>query len=256
MADSSLDLNNPVTRQNWLLEQILQGKTLIAKEAAEELGVSLDTIRRDLIALEQQGALKRVKGGAIAGSVPARPFIDRVKDADTWLAGCQSSLQSLIDGVETLFLDGGTSILKVANAIPVNSQITVITPSPVVATVLLERNIETILLGGRIHPSGAIATGAMTVRAIENISADMAVLGVCGLDSEFGLTADDMAEAEVKFAMANQSRRVVVLASQQKLNKRSPYKVVAADRLDVVVTDATPEQVIGFAALDIEVISV
>ena len=256
MADSSLDLNNPVTRQNWLLEQIQQGKTLIAKEAAEELGVSLDTIRRDLIALEQQGSLKRVKGGAIAGGIPARPFIDRVKDADTWLAGCQSSLQSLLDGVQTLFLDGGTSILKVANAIPVNSTITVITPSPVVATVLLERNIETILLGGRIHPSGAIATGAVTVRAIEHIAADMAVLGVCGLDSEFGLSADDMAEAEVKTAMANQARRVVALASQQKLNKRSPYKVVAAEVLDVIVTDATPEYTAAFAELDIEVISV
>ncbi|MGR5063740.1 DeoR family transcriptional regulator [Photobacterium sp. DNB22_13_2] len=133
MAESSLDLNNPVTRQNWLLEQLGKGKTLIAKEVAEELGVSLDTIRRDLIALEQQGEVKRVKGGAIASSVPDRPFIDRIKDADVWLSGSQSLLQSLLDGVETLFLDGGTSILKVANAIPVNSSITVITPSPVVA---------------------------------------------------------------------------------------------------------------------------
>lgn len=256
MAESSLDLNNPITRQNWLLELISKGKALIAKEAAEELGVSLDTIRRDLIALEQQGAVKRVKGGAIASSVPERPFIDRVKDADTWLSGCLSTLLSLLEGVQTLFLDGGTSILKVANAIPVNSPITVITPSPVVATVLLERNIETILLGGKIHPSGAIATGATTVREIEKISADMAVLGVCGLDTEFGLTADDLAEAEVKTAMANQAASIIALASQHKLYRRSPYKVVSTDKLDIIVTDAEPEKTAAFSQLNVEIVSV
>ncbi|MGR5063741.1 hypothetical protein [Photobacterium sp. DNB22_13_2] len=121
---------------------------------------------------------------------------------------------------------------------------------------LLERNIETILLGGRIQPSGAIATGATTVREIERISADMAVLGVCGLDSEFGLTADDLAEAEVKTAMANQAARIVALASQQKLNRRSPYKVVSTDRLDVIVTDAEPEMTAIFSQLNVEVVSV
>lgn len=118
---------------------------------------------------------------------------------------------SLLEGVNTLYLDGGTSTLNVANAIALGSAITVITPSPVIATCLLERHIDTILLGGRLHPSGAIATGCR----INSTYVDMAVLGACGLDDSWGLSAQDMAEAEVKSAMARQSRQVVVLASQK-----------------------------------------
>lgn len=256
MADKPLDLNNPETRQSLLLDRIKVDGVIVAKEVAAELAVSMDTIRRDLIALENQSLLKRVKGGAVAKSVLHKPFIERTKQQDTWLADSHSVLMSLLEGVNTLYLDGGTSTLNVANAIALGSTITVITPSPVIATCLLERHINTILLGGRLHPSGAIATGCRTIRDINSTYVDMAVLGACGLDDSWGLSAQDMVEAEVKSAMARQSRQVVVLASQEKLHTRAPYQVLAITDIDVLVTNGTAQAINVFQQADIEVIRI
>ncbi|PSW20769.1 DeoR/GlpR transcriptional regulator [Photobacterium sanctipauli] len=255
MAETPLDLNNPDTRQSLLVTRLQQGGNLVAKDIAGELAVSLDTIRRDLIALEKQGLLKRVKGGAVPASVPAKPFFDRLNEANAWLADAQVTIQSLLNGVQTLFLDGGTSTLAIAKAIPVGSSITVITPSPVIASHLLERQVDTILLGGRLRPLGAIATGANTVRDIGQYTADMAVLGVCGLDCDFGLSADDLDEADVKRTMVQQARKTVLLASKDKLHLRSPYLVTPIANIDVLVTNAD-SRLGEFVASDIEVMTV
>lgn len=251
-----LDLNNPDTRQALLIKRLEVGKTLVARVISEELGVSLDTIRRDFIALEKQGVLKRVKGGAIPISKPLSPVVDRLQEKTDWLVKAETVFQDLLVGQPSLFLDGGTSVLFFARHLPIGYGGLVITPSPLVATILLEKRIETVLVGGILRPLGGIATGAEAIRILSKSLADIAILGTCGLDPDFGLSADDVEEAAVKQVMAENADRVVVLAPGDKLGCRSAHQVVPCADIDVLITSGMPNATADFTAFETEILHV
>lgn len=248
-----LDLNNPDTRQALLIERLETGKNLVAREVSDELQVSLDTIRRDLIALEKQGVLKRVKGGAIRAGKKLSPMIDRLKEMPDWLARAEDVFSKFLVNSPSMFLDGGTSVLFFARQIPAGYKGQIITPSPLIASALLEKQIEVILIGGTLRPLGGIATGAEAIRSLSKSLADIAVLGTCGLDPDFGLSADDVEEAAVKQIMARNADRVVVLASAEKLNSRSAHQVVPCADIDVLVSSGPKEMTAVYEAFEIEV---
>ncbi|WP_421781766.1 DeoR/GlpR family DNA-binding transcription regulator [Kiloniella litopenaei] len=249
----SLDLNNPDTRQALLIERLEVGKTLVARRISDELSVSLDTIRRDFIALEKQGVLKRVKGGAIPVAKPLSPVVDRLREVPDWLVKAKVIFQDLLSEHPSLFLDGGTSVLFFARHLPVGYGGLVITPSPLIASILLEKRIETLLVGGTLRPLGGIATGAEAIRTLSRSRVDMAVLGTCGLDPDFGLSADDPEEAAVKQIMAENADRVVVLAPGDKLHEKSAHQVIPCADMDVLITSASPDMTTVFDAFEIEV---
>ncbi|WP_120497352.1 DeoR/GlpR family DNA-binding transcription regulator [Kiloniella sp. EL199] len=249
----TLDLNSPDTRQALLLERLETGKPLVAREIADALQVSLDTIRRDLITLEKQGALKRVKGGAIRIDKKLSPMVERLKEMPDWLTKAKGIFTELLVNSPSMFLDGGTAVLFFARQIPVGYRGQIMTPSPLVATALLEKQIDVVLIGGTLRPLGGIATGAEAVRSLSKSLADVAVLGTCGLDPDFGLSADDVEEAAVKQIMSENANRVVVLASADKLNSRSAHQVVPCDDIDVLISSGSKEMTSVYNAFEIEV---
>lgn len=253
---TTLDLNNPDTRQELLYQKLKTKGNLITREIVTELNVSLDTVRRDLIALEKQGLLKRVKGGAMPTPPPVRTFIDRASDSNFWLHNLPEHMPSLLKNVKTLFLDGGTSTLEFATHLPFRFPGLVITPSPVIANVLLKLEIETLLIGGKLRPYGAIATGAQTVLSIQQSHADLCVLGTCGLNIHKGLTADDSDEADVKQAMAQQSAQVLVLADSDKLGQTARHQVIPSDAIDILMTNSDAAATNAFTNTDIKVIHI
>ncbi len=261
MPNTTLDLNNPDTRQEILLERLKQGTILVARDIAQEFAVSADTIRRDLIALENKGLLKRVKGGAMPLNSPVQPptipMAQRLREQSDWLkSGVTKNpeiFSDLISDTSTLFLDGGTSVLFFARQLPHRFTGLVITPSPLVAAVALEKEIETVLIGGKIRPLGGIATGAETVRGLLECTANLVVLGACGIDPRFGLSADDLEEAAVKQAMAKQADKVVVLAGKDKVNTRSRHKVLPCSDIDILITSAPRQETAIYDLSEIEV---
>lgn len=252
MSSNNLDLNNPDTRQRLLVERLQQNTTLVAKDIAQELAVSIDTIRRDLIALETEGLLKRVKGGAVPITSPAAPMVQRVKETTNWLRK-DNYIMGLINNSETIFFDGGTAALELAQMLPRQFTGLIITPSPLIAAMTMEKGIETYLIGGKISPSGGISTGTGTVDALRNCHADLCILGTCGLDPEFGLSALNLDESAVKKAMANNSERVVVLASEDKLNRRSRHRVIETEKIAILITNANSQITIKFQHTDLHI---
>ncbi|WP_172449437.1 DeoR/GlpR family DNA-binding transcription regulator [Bowmanella denitrificans] len=252
---SHLDLNNPDTRQALLTEKLGQGP-LVAKALAEEFGVSPDTIRRDLIALESIGLLKRVKGGALPVNLPAVPMHQRITQPESWLQRLPEVIDDLVHKADTLFLDGGVSVLHFAKALPRDFCGLAITPSPYVAIELQSKAIDTMLIGGKLHGLGGIACGADTVAQLQTCAADLCILGTCGLDPQFGLSADDLAEASVKRQMALNASKVIALSGVEKLHSRARHKVLSCEELDVLLTDATQEQCQTFLSKGVEVVYV
>lgn len=236
MSDSQ-PLNTPETRQSVLKARVAEGVPFVLTQLAEEFGVSPDTIRRDLLVLEAEGRVQRVRGGALPVVAPSRPVLERAA-ASSGVAEriAVAARREIRDGM-VLMLDGGTTLLQLARSLPDLPRALVVTPSPAVAMESMARGIETILIGGRLSSFGGIAVGQVAERAISDVAADLCLLGACGMEAGFGLGADDPDEAAVKRAMCRASSRRAVLTGASKLGRRARHRVLPCSEFDLLVTD-------------------
>lgn len=242
-------------RRSLLVNQLELTGHISTASAALSCGVSKDTIRRDLIALERKHALKRVSGGAILCEHNTVRFAQREQQLTPWLTMCPKDMQRLLADVHTLYLDGGTSVLAFARHLPHHFSGLVITPAPAVACALLALEIETFLIGGAIRPLGAIATGPSAESSIEKCRADICILGACALDAQFGLTADDPCEAAIKQTMSANATTTVVLAQSSKLQRKARYSVIECPAIDYLVTDTSSAALSEFTGQGIKIMT-
>jgi DeoR/GlpR family transcriptional regulator of sugar metabolism len=226
-------------RRELLLERLRADGKLVARELAVELGISEDSVRRDLRDLAAAGLCQRVYGGAVPVSRALADYATRTSvepESKRRVAGCAVGL---IRSGARVILDGGTTTLAVARALPADLEATVITHSPTIAAALVPHpSVEILLLGGRIYKHSAVACGAATVEAAAAVSADLFLLGVTGVHREHGLTTGDPEEAAMKRALSARAAETFVLASSEKLGAVSPYKVLELDDVAGVVTES------------------
>ena len=225
-------------RQAHFLRRLEADGKLVAKDLAAELGLSDDSIRRDLRELAAAGLCQRVYGGAVPVS---RALVDyAARDAvepDSKAAVARSAVSLIQPGSVAIF-DGGTTALAVAKALPPDLHCTVVTHSPTVAVALLpHQHVEVILLGGRLFKHSAVTCGAAAVEAAERISADVFLLGVTGVHPQHGLTTGDADEAAMKRALAGRADETYVLASDEKLGAVSRFAVLPLADVAGIVTD-------------------
>jgi len=252
-AGAVLDLNNPDTRHELLRSRLSSGSPLVAASLSEELGVSIDTVRRDLIALEREGVVRRVRGGAVPLAPPTSPYAQRSRSPDDAIGPLADAAVGLLGREATVFLDGGTTLVALAERLPSGFGGVVFTPAPAVALAASARGATVYLIGGALSPDGAIATGGDAERTIGTCGADLCVLGACGLWPPFGLGAEDAGEAGVKRAMAAASARVAVVAGAAKLARRARHLVLRPEGIDVLVTDANAKATRRYREADVEI---
>ncbi|MEU4512245.1 DeoR/GlpR family DNA-binding transcription regulator [Nonomuraea wenchangensis] len=204
-------------RRDLLLSRLQRDGRIIAKDLAAELGLSEDSIRRDLRDLAAAGLCQRVYGGAL----PASPAVaDYATRQDVEIPGKQrvaAAAAALIEPGSTAILDGGTTALAVARALPPDLRATVVTHSPTVAGALAgHHDVEVYLIGGRLFKHSMVSCGAAAVEAARGVNADLFLLGVTGVHPETGLTTDDADEAAMKRALARQAADTYVLAVRRR----------------------------------------
>jgi DeoR family fructose operon transcriptional repressor len=207
---------------------------------ARELAVTPETVRRDLTALERRGVLRRVHGGAIP--VERLGIEPGVADREGHAAGekeriARAALDELPDG-GSVILDAGTTTVRLAELLPTDRELTVVTHSIPVASILVSRpNLTLHLLGGIVRGRTLAAVGAWTKAQVSEIYADVAFMGTNSISVERGLTTPDLAEAAVKRALMSAARRVVVLADHTKFGRDDFALVAPLSDVDTVITD-------------------
>lgn len=226
-------------RKRVLLERVRSEGRLVATQLAGELGVSHDTIRRDLRELAAEGLVQRVHGGALPASPALAPFPARQEigtGAKERVAGVAARL---VEPGQTVVLDGGTTALAVARALPADLVATIVTHSPTIAVALADHpSVEVLIVGGRLFKHSVVTVGALAAEAIQAIQADACFIGVTGVHPTRGLTTGDADEAAIKRAFARRSADTYVLASSEKLGAVSPHTVVPWNHVTAVLTDA------------------
>ncbi|SEP95037.1 transcriptional regulator, DeoR family [Faunimonas pinastri] len=216
---------------------------MLAVDLARQYGVSDDTIRRDLRELAASGLCRRVYGGALS-LAPATPPIDqRIADQPlrkSALGACGARLiaETCRKG-GVLFLDGGSTNLAIARALPAGLDLTVVTNAPAIAAALMTLpDIRLVVIGGRIDPRLGAALGARALRDLGAIRLDMAFLGTCALDPEGGITATDFEDAELKHAVVEMASMIATAVTNDKLGTSAPFEVGPASLLTHLVVEA------------------
>jgi DeoR/GlpR family transcriptional regulator of sugar metabolism len=225
-------------RKDYLLKVLKNDGQVIAKTVSRALGLSEDTIRRDLRELASEGRLQRVHGGALPSSPAVLDFAGRQQLAtDAKIAIGRAGAMMVRPG-QVVILDGGTTTLQLAKYLPRDLQATIVTHSPTIAVALVEHPaLEVVLIGGRLFKHSVVTVGAAAVEAISRIRADLYFMGVTGIHPEAGLSTGDLEESYIKRALIASAAETYVLISAEKLDAASPYVIAAFTEVDGIIVE-------------------
>jgi DeoR family fructose operon transcriptional repressor len=228
-------------RQRMILERAREEGRVEVTELAAALDVTAETVRRDLTFLERQGVLRRVHGGAVPverfGFEPGVAVREDRLVAEKERIGKAAVAEVPEDGA--ILLDAGTTTSRLAEQLPFDRELRVVTNSLTIATIVAARpNLTLYLVGGRIRGLTLAGVGEWPVRALADVFVDVAFIGTNGLSLQRGLTTPDPTEAAVKRAMMGAARRSVVLADHTKIGTDLFAHVAPIDDVDTVITDA------------------
>jgi DeoR/GlpR family transcriptional regulator of sugar metabolism len=236
------------TRLRRIVETLQQHDQVQVSVLAAELGCSEMTVRRDLQALEGNGALRRVHGGAVRGLLGAEetPYHLRAMEAADAKEAIGAAAADLLTDGETVVLDGGTTALHVARAL----QRRRMTVMPLALRPVFELQdapeIRLLVPGGEVRPTELSFVGDLTGTAFAELRFDTYIMGLCGFDVTAGVTAHHLSEAVVKRGAARASRRVVAVADASKIGRVAFGHICDVGVVDVLITDSkADEEVVG-----------
>jgi DeoR/GlpR family transcriptional regulator of sugar metabolism len=242
-------------RRQAILTRLERDGKVVASELVDALGVSEDTVRRDLRELASGGLVQRVHGGALLPAPANVSFAQRLQVSPEAKAHLAEAALPLLEGANVVLLDGGTTALELARRLPPDRACTVVTNAPPVAAALAAHpRAEVVLIGGRMLKDSQTTVGAEAVEALRQVRADVCVLGICSVDAEIGITTSHHDEAHVKRAMVAASAEVIALATADKLHTASPWVVAPVTDVTHLVTDADPELTEPFARAGVNVV--
>ena len=202
-------------RKDHLLGILRRDGRVVAKQVAVDLGVSEDSIRRDLRELADAGALVRVYGGALPIPPADRPVDQRAGLATASKQRVAQLAVSQITPGAMIVLDAGTTTLAMTRMLPHGGDLTVITPSPAIALAVAEHSeARIVIIGGELSRFSMVAGGPLAVEAVQQLAADLFFLGVTGIDPVHGLTTGDLGDAATKRAIAARCTQTLVLGSE------------------------------------------
>lgn len=209
--------------------------------AAEQFGVSSMTIRRDLLELEAEGLIRRVRGGATA-SPRARPFdARRAIRASAKRAIAEKALR-FVPPSGTIALDASTTISMLASMIGPRDGLAVYTNSFETFQILHPvEGVTAVLSGGSAEPTTGSFVGPIARRSLGSIYFDVFFASADGLDAEGGTSEVSPEEAEPKLAMAANAATVVVCADSSKLGRRSVARALESADYSILITELDPD---------------
>ncbi|MFF5563355.1 DeoR/GlpR family DNA-binding transcription regulator [Streptomyces sp. NPDC012623] len=228
-------------RRREILEIARRDGSVEVTALAGKLQVAKETVRRDLHALEGHGLVRRTHGGAYP--VESAGFETTLAVRTTRLVPQKSRIAAaaadLLGDAETVFVDEGFTPQLVAEALPRDRPLTVVTASLAVATALADaEKIAVLLLGGRVRGSTMATVDHWTTRMLSEFVIDLAYVGANGISREYGLTTPDPAVSEVKSQAMRSARRRVFAGIHTKFGAVSFCRFADVSDFESIVTDA------------------
>jgi DeoR/GlpR family transcriptional regulator of sugar metabolism len=228
------------TRRQHILARVATLGSLSNAQAAEEFGVSLLTIRRDVETLARQGLVARVHGGVRTVTESNLLYDERAKQRLNAKQQIGVQAASLVRDGETVYLDAGTTTLEVAHALrhgPLKA-LRIVTHAVNIAAELVARpGFSIFLIGGEIFEDTYAATGRAAVQMLSEYRFDRMFLACMGFDPQGGVTNARVPEVEVKAAAMAQSAWTGLVADATKWGVTTFARIVPLSGINAVISD-------------------
>ncbi|HIJ65194.1 MAG TPA: DeoR/GlpR transcriptional regulator [Candidatus Hydrogenedentes bacterium] len=233
--------NRELAPRRWdRLRDVIRARQVVrVDELCRQLKVSPATIRRDLASLESLGEIRRVYGGAVSlqSNLEEPLFDDKTFiKAQEKRRIAQAALKFIEPG-DTIYLDGGSTVLELARLLRDRNNVCVVTNSLRAALELAGAGPRLMLVGGELRRLSQTLVGPLTRSMLERHHFDKAFMGTIGLTLEQGLTTTDPGEAYTKELAMRRSRETILLVDSSKVGKVAFARAGGIEDVTVVITD-------------------
>ena len=228
-------------RQLAILEQLNQFETVSVSKLANQLQTAGATIRKDLIALEEQGLLRRQHGGA--KRVSRRDIGYRMIFEYDIKKRIAHRAADMVSHGETVMIESGSTCAMLAEVLArTKHDVTIITNSAFISGhIRMLTGIRVVLLGGIYDPEAQVMTGPLTRKCVEEFYVDKFFIGTDGYSSDQGFYNEDISRADTVRSMAKQATNRIILTTSQKFNRRSDVFLMPEKEVTTIITDTVPD---------------
>ncbi len=234
---------NPNPRQIKLLKVVRATGSVTVEELADQLGVTLQTVRRDVQRLADEGLLTRFHGGVrVPGStVENMAYPQREVMHVEGKARIARAVAAALPHGCSLILNIGTTTEAIARALMQHTGLRVITNNLNVAAILSANpNCEVIVVGGVVRGRDQGIVGEAAVDFIRQFKVDIALIGISAIESDGSLRDFDYREVKVSQTIISHAREVWVAADSSKFNRPAMVEVAQLSQVDRLFSDAVP----------------
>lgn len=233
-----------IERRNAIIARLNMDGKVIVTDLAQEFGVTEETIRRDLEKLDAEGIAKKTYGGAVANKSLNVDLPSSVrKRANVELKQrIAEKIAPMINDGDYVMADASSTAMYVIKCIKHKKNITLITNSVEILYELSDHNDWNILsTGGSLKPGALALVGSTAEKMIRDFHVDIAICSCKGIDFNMGLTDSNEKDAGMKQAIFSSAARKVLAIDSTKFNRIAFTKVCDVGDVDVIVTDARPD---------------
>lgn len=227
-------------RKKLIWETILQEKSILSKDLCRKFNVTNETVRKDLIELENEGKIIRAYGGAY--------IIDGVQNEvhanlrETVYTEEKASIgricRSMVCAGDTIFLDESTTCCAIAKELKSIGSITVFTNSYKIIHILEDcENVKLILTGGEFDRKNQCFVGAEVADFLKSYYVDKCFISCRGVDMNIGITDGNEKNGRVRKCIIRQAAEKILVIDKTKLNLKKFYKISGFEMIDKVVID-------------------
>ena len=235
---------SPAMRRRIIIETLNNEGEIKVVDLSRRLNISVVTIRKDLDELEQNGFLKRVHGGAIKNYKTQQNTLlsDNMNTKREEKLLIAEATSALINEGDSVIINVGSTSLYTAQKFHEKNKLIVITNAlQVFNEIAYYKNITTFFLGGRFDPYMQFTYGDDTIEQLSKYTADKLIIGMDGVDLEYGATSYNHAEDTVMRLMMERSKEKILIADDSKLGKVAFAHIAPLSSFDTFVTNYSPE---------------
>lgn len=239
-----------VSRIDHISRTLDAAGSVSVSDLAGRLGVSRETIRRDLKVLASQGRASIVHGGAARRAAVAEPSLAaRVAANAAGKEAIGRRAATLVSDGMVVLIDSGSTTFSMGAALTELNDLTVITNSLPIASLLCRSpGVKVIMLGGEIDANDEAAFGVETIAALAHFRVDLVFLGVGGISPEGEFTDYSRLAAEQRHMMMKAAKEVYVLADHSKFERSAPVRIAPVAHIAGLIVDEPPPESIARAA--------
>ena len=223
-------------RQKRILSLMSEGGQINVSDLSDQFGVSGVTIRQDLDALQSEGLLRRVHGGAVLPS--AEDIAHRLGINFEKKHAIAERAAAFVESGDTIFIEAGSTNALLARQLANRRDIRVVTNNVFIARTLKDSEVTVILLGGVYQHESECVVGQLAKLGTEQLNFAKTFIGLDGLTFDAGLTCSDMMRAEIAGTAVQKAGRVFVLTDSPKFGRVALSRICNLDEVDHIVTDA------------------